>query len=64
MATTQQALADDDWHVIVPAIRGGASVMDSVFGDQEAAGADGHDGKAGASSHLSARQAFEKFCGA
>jgi hypothetical protein len=31
-------------HVIVPAIRGGASVMDSVFGDQDAGG---HDGKTG-----------------
>jgi integrase len=31
-------------HVIVPAIRGGASVMDSVFGDDDA---DGHGDKAG-----------------
>jgi integrase len=31
-------------HVIVPAIRGGASVMDSVFGDHDV---DGHGGKAG-----------------
>ena len=31
-------------HVIVPAIRGGASVMDSVFGDRDA---DGRGGKTG-----------------
>ena len=31
-------------HVIVPAIRGGASVMDSVFSDHDA---DGDGGKAG-----------------
>jgi hypothetical protein len=30
-------------HVIVPAIRGGASVMDTVFGDDEPDGTSGQD---------------------
>jgi hypothetical protein len=34
-------------HVIVPAIRGGASVMDSVFRDHDADDASGHRDKAG-----------------
>jgi integrase len=34
-------------HVIVPAIRGGASVMDSVFRDHDADDANGHGDKAG-----------------
>jgi hypothetical protein len=34
-------------HVIVPAIRGGASVMDSVFRDHDADDASGHGDKAG-----------------
>jgi integrase len=39
-------------HVIVPAIRGGASVMDSVFGDQDEDGATGRGGEAGSQQSL------------